>query len=198
MNTSAPTPAPPRPATSPTDGRAPARPDANQRRAFDRCLSEADAHEDEPAPPDASALPVFAAPPPAWSVSQPADEAAAADPSSTAPGMGPGHAPAAARPADTLTPLPVTAPAPVAQSALFQHLALPHAASTDTGRFEVLGGSLVTAVDVQTTLHGGVTVTVSASVQNASLLDRHLTLLQRRLPDKATAHVRVQERGPRR
>jgi hypothetical protein len=41
-------------------------------------------------------------------------------------------------------------------------------------------------------------VTVGTSVQHASLLDRYLPQLQRRLPQNATAHVRVQERDQRR
>ncbi|MEY4561544.1 MAG: hypothetical protein RLZZ618_821 [Pseudomonadota bacterium] len=98
--------------------------------------------------------------------------------------------------ADIPVPAPQFQPAPVQQANLFAHLALPHVQADELGRFEVLGGSAVSHVEVNATPQGGLTVAIGTSVQHASLLDRHLPQLQRRLPDRVTAHVRVQERDP--
>jgi len=106
-----------------------------------------------------------------------------------------GGVPAArlAEPAVVVTATP-PAPAPVTQSDLYAHLALPQVTAAERGRFEVLDGSLLSSVAVDAHGHGGMTVTVAAPSQHAALLERHLPQLQRRLSEKVSTHMRVEER----
>ncbi len=98
---------------------------------------------------------------------------------------------------DIAVPAPSFQPAPVQQANLYPHLALPLAQGAEVGRFEVLDSPLVSQVALNSNGQGGLTVSVGTSVQHAALLDRYLPQLQRRLADKASAHVRVVERDQR-
>lgn len=183
----------PAPATSGDSG--PQRTEGAERQVFERLLTDRAPRdgrttEDEmPAPglADWGLRPV-------WPTPTPHDEQRPADIAAM-----PAHA--GMNPAPTADPagMPVVMPAvmPVVPSGLYTHLALPHAVPADAGRFEVLGGSMVTEVTIGAHAQGGMTVTVGSAVQHALLLERHLPLLQRRVAEKVAAHVRVQDRPAR-
>lgn len=193
-----PTPAIPRatpaPATSGDSG--PQLTDGAERQVFERLLTDRAPRdgrttEDEttaPGPADWGLLP--ADPRPVRPTPTPHDEQRPADTAAMPTHAGTNPAPAA-------DPVGMPAVVPVVPSGLYTHLALPHAVPADAGRFEVLGGSMVTDVTIGAHAQGGMTVTVGSAVQHALLLERHLPLLQRRVAEKASAHVRVQDRPAR-
>ena len=198
-----------RAATPPTaarrDNLPPAEPEGPAKRTFEQMLSVRDRRtagsSDEGQPegevaPDAAQWGLL--PPP---VRMPSEDRTPDD--ETQPEQGPlavhGAAPAAHRPdTNEITPPPAApAPAAAAQAGLYNHLALPHMPAADRSRFEVLDGSMVSAVAIDTQANGGMTVTVATPSQHAVLLERHLPQLHRRLSEKVSAHVRVEERNRR-
>ena len=85
------------------------------------------------------------------------------------------------------------------QAQLFQHMALPHGARDATAQFDVLNeGSLVSRIELAAGAFGARAMTVVAPSEHATLLDRYLPQLQRRVAEKWSPHVRIEasdERG---
>ena len=184
-----PRPAPPQ-ASRREDSRSPSKASDAQRQAFEKLLSEEETEADA-----AGHAEWGLTPPPSFSTRDEDSLLSGQELAPSPPAVGVPCA-AAEAPADIQVPAPYfpPAPAPAQQAGLYAHLALPHGQAAEMGRFEVLDGSMVSRVELNATPQGGMTVTVGTSVQHASLLDRYLPQLQRRLPEKVAAHVRVQER----
>ena len=199
-----PPPAPPSHTAVRQNSPARAEPESPARRKFEQLLSARDSHADAPSEDAAPAsdddpeVADWGLLPPAlrmrWEEGSSADDEASSGPGSLAMHAG---APAnhVAEPAPVVAPPP--APVPTGQADLYARLASPPTAAGDSGRFEVLDGSLVSAVEVDTRVHGSMTVTVAASAQHVGLLERQLPQLQRRLSEKVSTHLRVEERTRR-
>ncbi len=177
------------------DSRSPSKANDAQRRAFEKLLSEEETEAADTAADTTGHAEWGLAPLPTFSTMDEDSPLPGQDLAPTPPAVAAPCA-AAEAPADIQVPAPYfpPAPAPAQQAGLYSHLALPHGQAAEMGRFEVLDGSMVSRVELNATPQGGMTVTVGTSVQHASLLDRYLPQLQRRLPEKVAAHVRVQER----
>lgn len=187
---------PPRPAERHADRVTPVRPPEADRRAFERCLEE----QDEPEPRSDGTASGDAA---AWARRPEAAQALSETPSTppTERGDLAAAAPrAAALPGEAVACAP-TASAAGDQAALAARLDAPLRAPGDVARFEVLGATAnggLSAVELRPLATGGVGVAVVAGAENASLLDRHVPQLQRRLGARAVAHLRVDERDDHR
>ena len=208
MNSSSPPSIEPRPSVARPDAAANQRPaqpaDEHQRSRFENLLSRHDRCAESDDEEEASA-----ADPSAWGLGNPSPPPLRQSNSGEGGGSGDGDADNPVQPVLDM-PAPVSpgqaspdiqVPAPVfnvpmtPQANLYAYMALPIAPAGQTSRFEVLdpASSLVSHVEVNTLPQGKLTVAVGTSVQHASLMDRYLPQLQRRLADKVSAtHLRVE------
>lgn len=203
---------PPAPSPSSPQQRDRAPVDACQRGHFERLLSKQSTPADEEAPDGGSAATVAVDASP-WGLARPFDAPwrppfepegrGQDDPQAgveTLPSPGADRAATALPRPEIDVPAAVFGTAPAQPSSLYSHLALPLAPPAgEARRFEVFdASSALSHIEVNTLAHGGLSVAVGTPAQHAVLLDRHLAHLQRRLPEKVSLHMRVQESDTKR
>jgi hypothetical protein len=189
--------APMPPPSMPTQVREAPRPPAkgsceSQRRSFEKLLRKED-EEEEPSPEAANPYPEPGWPPHGLASKHDGEGSGGDDSAHEGTPPHTGHvAGIESHGAQALQAACGAAPIASAQTDLYPHMALPHG-EVALRRFEVLGNQGLSSVEISARANGAMTVHMAASAEHAALLDRYLPKLQRRLPERVTTHMRVQE-----